>query len=196
MSKALLGYKNQMKPRLKTSSKWTAFPAELTLQIAQIFKQNFGSQLPKAQFIVEGQIYPREILLRVGYIEPGRLAQNNFEVSLEYAVAEGENAVSAIHLCVDAAGSLLQEFIEGTSASSNEAENETEFDLPRTWTEYPFQGKKIFLQYTTVNTNLEAQADALLGETADDSLVKEEEADEEENSGPQMFSKKKKSQLH
>ena len=151
-----------MKPRLKTSSKWTAFPAELTLQIAEIFKQNFGPQLPKAQFIVEGQIYPREILLRVGYVEKGRLVQNNFEVSLEYATDKGENAINAIHLCVDAAGSMVQEFLDNSTS-------EEEVELPRIWTEYPFQEKKIFLQYSTVNTNLEAQADALLGESSDDS---------------------------
>lgn len=192
-----------MKPRLKTSSKWTSFPAELTLQIAEIFKQNFGLLLPKAQFIVEGQIYPREILLRVGFIEPGRLAQNNFEVSLEYAADKGENAVASIHLCVDAAGSLLQEYIDAQVASgtAEEVENKEDFELPRVWTEYPFQGKKIFLQYSTVNTNLEAQADALLGETSEESLVKlegedEELASEEDDSGPKMFGGKKKPQLH
>lgn len=152
-----------MQPRLKTSKKWTAFPKEYTDQIETVFQENFSSQLGQGKLVIEGRIYPEEVLLRVGINEKGRLSQPNFEVSMQYD-AKKKDAVDRIHNCIDAAASMMMDYFDG--------EGETEF--PRTWQEYPFQGQKIFLQFTTVNTDLEAQANALLGED-EESLVTEEE---------------------
>lgn len=207
-----------MNPRLKSSKKWTSFPKEYSDQIQAVFKENFAQYLDQGDLIIEGRIYPEEIMLRVGYLEKGRLAQANFEVSMNYSQDE-QDAVKRIHNCVDAAASMMMEYLE----------NDGEVDFPYTWKEFPFQGKKIYLQFTTENTSLEAEADKLLGlseaslvheegESDEDALSRAEQSeelspprdeddfssdDEDENelddSGPRMFGgapKKKKDDLH
>ena len=174
-----------MNPRLKTSKKWTAFPADYVSQITQVFQDVFGKHLNKAKLVVEGRIYSEEVLLRVGFLEKGRLKQNNFEVSMNYNF-EKQDAVERIHDSIDAAAALMTEFFE--------ASEEDELDLPRIWKEIDFGKKKIYVQYSTVNTDLEAQGDALLG-MDEESLVKGDDEDDSENDddGPAM---KARSNLH
>lgn len=207
-----------MIPRLKSSKKWTAFPKEYSDQIQGVFKENFAQFLDNAELIIEGRIYQEEIVLRVGYHEEGRLAQANFEVSMNYS-QEQQDAVSRIHNCVDAAASMMMEFLE----------NEGEVDFPYTWKEVPFQGKKVYLKFSTENSNLEAEANKLLGlsedemlhdtapEEDEDALSRAEQSEElspprddedytegseedeektSEDKGPKMFSGKGKKQLH
>ncbi|XGC79402.1 hypothetical protein ACES2L_08685 [Bdellovibrio bacteriovorus] len=214
-----------MNPRLKSSKKWTSFPKEYSNQIQTVFAENFAQYMDNAELIIEGRIYQEEIVLRVGYHEKGRLAQANFEVSMNYSQEE-QDAVKRIHNCIDAAASMMMEYLE----------NDGEVDFPYTWKEVPFQGKKIYLQFTTENSSLEAEANKLLGVDEDSMVHDEEEIDEdalsraeqseelspprddenyedeaeisadeddeeldEEDKGPRMFSgkaKKKKDDLH
>jgi hypothetical protein len=207
-----------MKPRLPTSKKWTSFPKEYISQIEQVFSQAFAAQLTTGKLIVEGQIYPEEITLRVGYLEQGRLSQANFEISMNYS-KEKQDAVDRIHNCIDAAASMMNEYFE----------SEGDVDFPLAWKEYDFSGVPIFVQYSTVNSELENKADELLGvspeslvveaDDTEDALSKaserltEEDQEEEEvffqdeeeeeehlpTDKPQIFSgrkKKKKEDLH
>jgi hypothetical protein len=196
-----------MNPRLKTSKKWTALPKEYLTQVEEAFRESFPTQLKSAQVVVEGRIYTEEILLRVGILEKGRLRQANFEVSMSFSPKK-KDAVDRIHDSIDAAASMMSEYFE-----LKEGE---EPDFPLIWKEYEFNGLPLFLQFSTVNSSLEAQADALLGEDAQ-ALVIDEDEDlsedvmdkaevliapqaatipdpDEENEGPSMFggAKKKK----
>lgn len=158
-----------MQPRLKTSKKWTSFPKEYTDQIKAVFEENFEPDLDDEKVEVEGRIYSSEVLLRVGLVKPGRLRQANFEASMDYST-KSKDALERIHNAVDAVASMIADYFE----------NEAEADLPLSWKEYPFQGKTVFLQYSTMNAELEKQADALLGELSDDLVVdKEDEVDED-----------------
>lgn len=157
-----------MNPRLKSSKKWTSFPKEYSDQIQTVFKENFAQYLDEGDLIVEGRIYSDEILLRVGYLEKGRLVQANFEVSMDYSQKE-QDAVKRIHNCIDAAASMMLEYLE----------TDGEVDFPYTWKEFPFQGKKIFLQYSTENTSLEEQANKLLGLEGESMLHDENDSDED-----------------
>ncbi|MBO9667858.1 MAG: hypothetical protein J7501_13735 [Bdellovibrio sp.] len=156
-----------MNPRLKSSKKWTNFPKEYSDQIQAVFNENFAQYLDDAELVIEGRIYSEEIVLRVGYHEKGRLAQANFEVSMNYS-QEQQDAVSRIHNCVDAAASMMMEYFE----------KEGEVDFPYVWREFPFQGKKLYLQFTTENSSLEAEANRLLG-VDDDSMIMEESESED-----------------
>jgi hypothetical protein len=155
-----------MIPRLMTSKKWTEFPKEYISQITEVFKEGFKAELEGVDFFVEGRIYPEEIMLRIGILEPGRIAQANFEVSALYD-AKKQDAIEWIYTCIDAAGTMMGEYFE--------ADGEVEF--PRTWKEIDFDGKKIFTQFTTVNSRLEAEADAILG-NAEKALVVEKETED------------------
>jgi hypothetical protein len=165
-----------MQPRLKSSTKSTTLPKEVTNQIKAVFEQNFQKELKGSQIIVEGRLYPQEILLRVGYLEKGRLTQNNFEISVDYKSEDENSALNTIHLCVDVAASLMTEFFEA----------EGDLEIPASWTEFPFENHKVWLQFSTENTDLEKKANELLGEW-DDSLVQDEESesdsDDDEGSG-------------
>lgn len=157
-----------MQPRLPFSSKWTPIPKELAAQITEIFEENFASYIKNGKILVEGRIYLREVLLSVGYKEKGRLRQDNFQVSIEYN-RDKDNMVKMIHLGVDCAASMAEQFFSGTVASS---------DFPKTWTGYEFEGREVFLQYSTTNSELEEEANRLLGED-DEGLMRGEDAEEE-----------------
>ncbi|HEX7675781.1 MAG TPA: hypothetical protein VF412_16510 [Bdellovibrio sp.] len=166
-----------MVPRLKSSKKWTNFPKEYSDQIQAVFKENFAQYLEDAELIIEGRIYSEEITLRVGYHQKGRLVQANFETSMNYSQDE-QDAVSRIHNCVDAAASMMMEYFD----------QDGEVDFPYTWKEYPFQGKKLYLRFSSENSALEAEADRLLGidreamvnesQEDDDALARAEQSEE------------------
>lgn len=143
-----------MEPRLKSSVKWTQLPPDITAQIRDLFKQNFQKELANAEIVVDGRIYKQEILLRVGYLEKGRLVQNNFEISMEYKLTQQDSALNTLYICVDAAAALMADHFESDGT----------LELPYSWAEYPFEGKKVWLQFSTTNTQLEKQANELLGE--------------------------------
>jgi hypothetical protein len=141
-----------MNPRLTTSRKWTAFPTEYIEQIRQVFQDHF-----QGQWVVDGRIYSEEILLRVGRQKPGQLAQDNIEVSVDFYSSE-ENGQECIDALIDAAATLMTDFL---AQKEQDAEETPEF--PLYWTEME-QGKfKIYFQYSGENSDLAAQADAILG---------------------------------
>ena len=196
-----------MNPRYKISQKWTAFPPEFSEQIRSVFVQNFEKQLGKTMSLsVDGRIYQKEITLRIGLHSKGELKHFNFEASVDLPPnpANDENKIfETISVAVDALASLVAEYFE----------NDQDIELPYTWTESTFEGKKVWVQHSTENPDLEAEADKLLGLADEDGVLKnaedeksedvldatEEEFDEfAENlpSEPQMFKKKKKDDLH
>jgi hypothetical protein len=157
-----------MQPRLKISKKWTAFPKEYSEQIKAVFEENFEADLDDETISIEGRIYASEVMLRVGLKQPGRLRQSNFEVSMDYS-PKNKDVLERIHNAVDAVAAMMADYFE----------NEDKADLPRIWQEFPFQGKTVFLQYSTENSELEKQADALLGINAGDLVVGDDEEDED-----------------
>ncbi|MCB9026824.1 MAG: hypothetical protein H6625_10935 [Bdellovibrionaceae bacterium] len=158
-----------MEPRLKTSKKWTHLPKELVTQVEVLLSENFPVQNKNGKFIFEGRIYPSELILRLGYLVNKSIKQDNFEVSIAYNAGK-DNLVSLIHLAVDATASLF----------SNWAENPENIP-PRDWLEFKFENNSLYARYSTVNTQLEIEADKLLGNRDEGLLTEEDEFDEELN---------------
>jgi hypothetical protein len=197
-----------MNPRYKISLKWTSFPIELSEQIRSVFVQNFEKELGKTMSLsVDGRIFQKEITLRVGLHSKGSLKHFNFEASVDLpknAAADENKIFETISIAVDCLASLVAEYFE----------NDQEIEIPYVWTETTFEGKKLWIQHSTENPDLEAEANKLLGLGDEDSILKnaddeksedildatEEEFDEfAENlpsNEPQMFKKKKKDDLH
>ena len=143
-----------MEPRLKTSKKWTSYPPELTEQIREVFEVFFADyELENGHFVVDGRIYPEEILLRIGIARPGQLRQDNFEASLEFR--KEEKALELIHVMADFLGEIFVNFLEDAPALS---------ELPLLWQENSFNKKTIFLRYSSENTSLAIEANRLLDE--------------------------------
>ena len=154
-----------MIPRLESSTKWTSLPEELSVQIERAASDLFPEQAREGKFLAEGRIYPEEFLFRLGYVENERLVQINFETSSAFNL-EKDNIKKIIDLSVDCSAALMEGFFKST-----------EMDYPRDWKRVDFDGRDIFVQHTTVNSELEKQADKLLGE-ASDALINQSKANE------------------
>jgi hypothetical protein len=167
-----------MEPRLSTSRKWTPLPEELVKQIRSVFKQNFKEQIGSGTIEAHGKIYPEEILIGVGIKQTGSLRHNNWEISIAYKQSK-DNVLKLLHTAIDAAASLFEQFFAA----------EDDADFPRKWEEVDFEGRKIFVQYTTANSELESEADKLLG-IASKSKLAQGDWDEEEDIDPEDIKKK------
>lgn len=143
-----------MNPRLSSSKTWTNFPPEFLEQVQDLVAETFEDHLIEgAGLHLEGRIYPEEILFRLGIKVEGQLKQSNFEASAHYN-SEAQNVKKIMHDCIEAAASMMAEFFDF----------EGDVDFPHQWTEFKFEGTPVFLQYTTANAELEAEADRILGQ--------------------------------
>lgn len=158
-----------MNPRKKDSKKWSKLPTEFTNQIKTVFEENFNTPLQGKKFVIEGRIYPSEVILRAGINYPGELRFHNFEVSLDHSKVE-QDAIEKIHIAVDALASLLVDYF------ADEDEDKPN-EWPLTWHEYPFEKQKIWIQYSSENPDLEAEANRLLG-LSEDGLIIENSTDD------------------
>ncbi len=149
--------------RRPSSKKWTSFPKEYVAQIRSVFQESFAPSLGHSVLVVEGKIFAEEICLRVGFREHTALRQNNFEISVDFN-SNKDNAVEKIYQCIDAVAMLITSYFDGTPAS----------DYPNTWKLYEFEKKPVYFQFSTINTDLENAADALLGEENGTLVIGEE----------------------
>ena len=157
-------------PRLATSKTWTDLPGDFAGNLQGVFSRQFDVKGPQGEFMV-----------RMGYLESGRLRQINFEASVDLPLvqdidpnAEEGDAESItmerLYVCVDALGSLMEEYFEKGDVD--------EMDVPLSWRPYEFEDETVFLKYSTVNTRLEEEADRLLG-LLSEALVNEDEKSED-----------------
>jgi hypothetical protein len=169
-----------MEPRLSSSKKWTPLPTELRALITELLAETFSGpahqKLGPGRWIVEGQIFEKEMLLRIGYLPQGGLKQNNFEISIEHL----KKPMEVVHTALDAAAALFNEFLAAQAPMTEDGELDEKFeenmDLPRHWKKFVFSGVEVWMQHSTVNSDLEAQANALLG-LADEGLVRGSDED-------------------
>lgn len=157
-----------MQPRLKTSKKWSPLPQELIKQIQSVFSQSFQEHIKGGKIEAGGRIYPEEILIKVGYKAGGGLRQKNWEISLPYK-KDKDNVLKLLHLAVDAVGALFEQLFN----------SDDDVDFPRIWEEIDFEERKIWIQYTTINNELETKANELLGIKETDDEVAQGEWEEE-----------------
>ena len=174
-----------MTPRLPSSTKWTEIPKELAEKIREVFAQQFSKASEVGEFIVEGRIYQKEILLRIGYLPHGRLRQLNLEASIEYApeglAQKQKSTMEPLYVAVDTIGSVMDEVLDAVAIEDDDILENEELDLPRDWTSVEFDQDEVFLKFSTINSKLEAEADRLLGDASNLSnrLVHDLERDED-----------------
>ena len=144
-----------IEPRLKSSVKWSELPTDIHDVVQSFIRREFSRYESEGEFIVEGRIYPEEIILRLGFLPQGSLRQDNFEVSLDFKAGR-EKAVDRIQLAIEVAPSLLTSYFD-----------KRESDFPYEWRPFEFDEDTVFLRYSPVNSRLEAEADRLLGENTE-----------------------------
>lgn len=158
-----------MEPRLSSSRQWTALPQELLEQIQSVFEENFRKELAGRTAEVQGRIYPQELLLRCTLPSADTLSQPGFDISITYD-AKKDNALKLVHLGLDAMAGLFESFFQADDTG----------EFPRYWQEVQFQNRTLYVQFTTVNSKLEQEADRLLG-LDQENLVKDQTGDDEES---------------
>lgn len=165
---------SNLTPRLASSRQWTALPAELLKNILGIFNSQFKAEAQRGEFLIDGRIYSDELVMRVGYLEKGRLKQVNFESSMDLKAhseaelelknldenessetSEDSATMARVFTSIDALGSLLEEYFD--------LGDEEEIDVPERWRAYDFEGDVVYLQHSTINSRLEDEADRWLG---------------------------------
>ena len=161
-------------PRLPSSNTWTELPKEFTEKVKTIFVNQFKVEGGYGEFLIEGRIYPDEVVVRAGFIEKGRLKQANFEASMDRVKTPEDKTMDALYSAIDALGGLMEEFFELDGGE----DGTEELDVPLNWQPYDFEGETVYLQQSTVNSRLEAEADRILG-LLEKSLVQEENQSED-----------------
>lgn len=158
-----------MEPRLSSSKKWTSIPGDYVNQVQSVLSETFAMHTEIKEWIAEGRIYSDELLLRVGFLEKGRLAQVNFEMSIQYK-AQKDNVFELLNLAVDVGASLIEEYF---AAQSDQ-------DFPKIWQPFKIENREVYIQYSGVNSRLEAEADRLLGIDSSQLVTDGEEDDSDE----------------
>lgn len=156
-----------MEPRRSKSAKSTQLPRDYANQVIAVLKDTFADEVKSGKFIVEGRIFPDEILLRMGFLENGRLRQKNFEISLDFNGGK-DDTVKLLNLAVDVGATMLDEMFSSTEDA----------DFPRTWKSYEVEGRHVYLQFSSVNSELDKEASKLLGENPDRLVQTDEELEE------------------
>jgi hypothetical protein len=150
-----------MDPRKKSSrgKKSTNLPVEFVDNVNELFTKTFKKQLKGRKIVVEGRIYPDEILFSVGFKESEKaLRQTNFEASMDH---KGQHILKKLSVCVDAVSSMMDQYFEAGE----------DLDLPKHWQAFNFDKDSIYLQSTGRNSELEAQANKILGHERGDELI-------------------------
>ncbi len=153
-----------MTPRLQNSLQWTDFPEEFSDKVLEVFSSTYPEKAKTGDFFVEGRFYTNEVLFKVGYLSEGRLRQHNFLFSVEFDPNK-KNARDLVISLMDPMGALFDDFFSGKT---------DELDFPINWKEITFQGETFYFMHSTENTELEAEADRLLG-LGNNDLYKEAE---------------------
>lgn len=158
-----------MEPRRKTNKKIrsTNLPPEYLKNIEELFNKAFQRQLKGRKVLVEGRMFPQELILSVGYLpDPKGLRQVNFEASIDHSA---KDVFEKLGVAVDAISSLMDQYMESEEA----------LELPLEWTAYDFEKTKVFLRTNGRNTQLESEANKLLGTDTNEAFYSEGEDDTE-----------------
>jgi len=164
-----------IEPKNKNNSAFTKLPLELLETISEVFNENFEEQARSGEFVTFGQVHQSELILRVGYLEKGTIKQVNFDTS---NVASGSEAqiIASLEEMVFATKELFLDYFKNSNL-----ENFSYHWNPLTASE---KSGQVYYKLDMTNTELEKQANALLGDDFDadneDSLIVGEMSDSEE----------------
>jgi len=146
-----------IEPRKKTSSlkKRVQLPGDARALICSTFEDAFEGDLDGFKIDSNGWVYSEELVLTVGIRKNNEIRQKNFVASLDYN-KQSEQAMNIIHTAVDAVASMLDQYLDAGG----------DIEMPLTWQDFDFEGTTVHLMVNGTNSDLEAQADELLGEAA------------------------------
>lgn len=146
-------------PRLTESYKHVPqnLPSDLAKMIRESVYQKY-TYFNNKDVLVQGAIYPEEIILLIGYKEKDSLRQLNFECSISYNPDQDQNIIERFHSGADALDSMINEYIEARG----------DLEMPSDWTEFDFEDFKVYLRFSKLNTEIEKMTLDFLKEKGED----------------------------
>ncbi len=162
-----------MQPRRADSKKWTSLPQDYIENLQTTLKTQYAKDLTKTDVIVDGRVYEKEIVLRIGFLPEGRLKQSNFELAFDLPEAK-DQVLTKLNHGIDFLGSLMAEFFDKDGFENSEYEEA----LPVVWKTLSDKKDIFYFQYSTVNSKLESMADEWLNKQ-DKSLVNEDDSNDD-----------------
>lgn len=150
-----------MDPRNSGSSKhkYQPVPKDFLKLVQETFQEKYAEFLADKTLIVDGAIYPDELILAIGLRNKDeKVRQVNFESSLDYRVDyeadENHGVLEKIHLSIDALDAMFAEYVEAGG----------DLEMPTLWTAFEFEDTKIYLKSSKDNMELDKMADEFLRE--------------------------------
>lgn len=159
-----------MQPRRSDSKKWTKLPKEYLENVHSTIATQYENDLKNVEIVVEGRVYDREVLVRIGFLPQGRLKQHNFELAFDVPEAK-DQVLNKLNTSLDFLGSIFTEFF----TKNGFEESEYEETLPILWKPVSFGKDVLHFQYSTVNSKLESLADEWLSKQ-NDAMVNDNES--------------------
>jgi hypothetical protein len=156
-----------MQPRRSDSKKWTALPKDYLESVHTTITTQYKKDLKEVEVVVEGRVYDREVLVRIGFLPSRRLKQHNFELAFDVPEAKDQVLIK-LNTSLDFLGSVFTEFFAKEGFENSEYEE----SLPILWKPVSFSKDLLHFQYSTVNSRLESMADEWLSKQ-DAALVNE-----------------------
>lgn len=142
--------------------KYSRLPEDFTQLLKKSVEENIevlGKMSPSPSLNIRGRVYPNEVILELELSETDRILRHNFRGSMDYN-SEEQDTLDRLDDLANALASMMEQFLEFEINKEDELEL---MDLPLDYKEFPYDGRKVYLMYHTENTDLDAQADALLG---------------------------------
>lgn len=136
--------------------KYQPVPEDFLKLVKETFKEKYADFLKDKTLVIDGAIYPEELVLVVGFKNKDeKIRQQNFESSMDYENEDGAKVLEKIHLSIDALDAMFAEYVEANG----------DLEMPTIWTEFEFEDdEKVYLRSSTHNIELEKQADEFLRE--------------------------------
>ena len=145
-----------IKPKNTANITYSKLPVELTKAISEEFEVTFK----KSDFKTFAHVYINEIVLRVGYSPKDSIKQVNFDLSANLE-PEGLKPVQILERLIDSAKELFHSYFQDEDVKRF---SPSWAQVTDTTINYKFDG---------TNTDLEEEANRLLGEASDDSKAPE-----------------------
>jgi hypothetical protein len=163
-----------IEPKNTNNEAFTKLPTELLEAIIEVFEESFEEPAQNGKFMSFGQVHAGEMVLRVGYLKEGSIAQINFDTSNEVSGSEAQ-IIASLEEMVAATKELFLDYFKNKNLDS----------FSYHWNPLTASKKsgQVYYKMDSTNTSLEEQANALLGEEdseQNDSLIKGPMEDSEE----------------
>lgn len=171
---------SRLNRRKLTAFRSSPLPDTYLRMVSEVIANNFFAGKKSPEVVASGAIFPDEVLLSISIAYPKSLKAMTAHASCDFdPLASSPKADEVLGLCLDAAGSLVQEFLQHCEQKSLSPEDAELGPLPLEWTAVEIEKRKIFVRADRSNPALDHAAEDWLAanDPEHQELEEEEEAE-------------------